>query len=103
MRSLQNAQQYRRPDRANGGNLTKPFPGFVLLTLREQISSYFLAQPSQRIELLVIKFRPPAHPRFGDFLEPFLAMATCINLLASTRDGPTAINGFPVALQAAKT
>src|SRR5262249_24522227 len=70
MRRLQNAQQHRRPDRTNRGNLAEPFPGLLFLTLGEQISAHFLAQRSQCIELLVIKFSPPAHPEFVDLAEP---------------------------------
>jgi len=51
MRGLQNAQQHGGANRADRGDLAEQFPGFVLLALREQISSYFLAQHAQRIEL----------------------------------------------------
>jgi len=63
---LQDAQQHRRPDRTNRGNLTEPFPGLLFLALGEQISAHFLAHHSQCIELLVIKFSPPVHPGFVD-------------------------------------
>ncbi len=48
----------------------------------------------QRIELLVVKLRPAAHPRFGDLRQPLGTMARCIDLLAGTRNGPTAIDGL---------
>jgi hypothetical protein len=59
MRRLQDAQQHRRPDRANLGNLTEPFPSLLFLALGEQISPHFLAHQTQGIDLLVIKFSPP--------------------------------------------
>src|ERR1700687_2621772 len=49
---LQNAQQHRRPDRADRRDLTEPFPGRVLLTLGEQIPPHLLAQRSQGIQVL---------------------------------------------------
>jgi hypothetical protein len=60
---LQDAQQYRRTDRAARGDLAESSTGLLLLTLGEQIPSHSLAQHSQRIELLVVKFSSPAHPR----------------------------------------
>jgi hypothetical protein len=89
MRGLQDAQQHRRPNRANR---REPFPGLLFLTLSQQISSHFLAQHPQRIELLVMQFRPPAHSRFADLPESLLPMTPRIHLLAGTRDGPTAID-----------
>src|SRR5882672_2870400 len=94
VRSLQNAQQHRCPDRANRGDLAEPFPGLLLLTLHQQLVPHSLAQYSQRIQLLVIKFRPPAHSEFLDLLQPLGTMASGIDFLAVTRNGPTSINGF---------
>src|SRR6266404_8634187 len=94
MRSLQDAKQHGGPNRTDRGDLAEQFPRLVFLALREQISPHLLAQTSQRIELLVVKLRPPAHSRFVDFREPLGTMARCIDLLAGTRDGPTAIDGL---------
>src|SRR6266436_4397200 len=92
MRGLQNAQQYGGPDRTDRGNLAEPFPGLVFLALRQQLPPHFLTYRPQRIELLVVKLSPPAHSRFADLPEPLGTMARCINLLAGTRNGPTAID-----------
>jgi len=35
------------------------FPGRMLLTLRQQIPPHLLPQASQRVELLIVKFRSP--------------------------------------------
>src|SRR6266404_8261904 len=94
MRSLQNAKQYRGPDRADRGDLAEPFPGLVFLAFRQQIPPHLLTHRPQRIELLVIKLGPPAHTRFTDLPEPLDTMARCIDLLAATRNGPTAIDGL---------
>ena len=59
VRSLQNAQQHSCPDRANRGDLAELFPGLLLFTLRQQLAPHSQAQHSQRIQLLVIKLRPP--------------------------------------------
>src|SRR6516162_2316706 len=64
----------------------------VFLTLGQHILPNLLAQYSQRIQLLVIKFGPPAHPQFADLREPFFAMAWCIHLLAGAWDAPAAID-----------
>src|SRR5271170_5180913 len=61
---------------------------------REQIPPHLLTHHPQRIELLVVKLCPPAHSRFTDLPEPLGTMARCIDLLAGTRNGPTAIDGL---------
>src|ERR1700730_16917828 len=94
MRSLQDAQQHGGADRTDRRNLAEPFPGLVFLALREQIPPHLLPHRAQRIELLVVKLRPPAHSRFRDLPEPFGTMPRCIDLLAGTRNGPTAIDRF---------
>src|SRR5258707_4597135 len=66
----------------------------MLLTLRQQIPPHLLPQASQRVELLIVKFRSPVHSWFVDFREPLGTMVRSVNLLAGTRDGPTAIDGF---------
>src|SRR5215467_15010726 len=91
---LQNAQKFRRPNRTNRRNLTQPFPNLVLLALGQQISTYFLAQGSQRIQLLVAQLRPPVHPGFQDLPEPLCPMPRAIDLLAAAGNGPAAIDGF---------
>src|SRR5271169_3965803 len=91
VRGLQNAQQLGRTNRANRGNLAEAFPGLMLLAFCQQISPNFLAQEPQRIQLLVVKLRPPAHPRFADFPEPLGTMAGGIDLLAGTGNSPTAV------------
>src|SRR6267142_7068252 len=65
---------------------------FLLSASRSRRTSQ--AQGSQRIELLVIKLRSPAHSRFADLPEPLGTMTRGIDLLAGTRDGPTAIEGL---------
>src|SRR5580658_8644731 len=42
VRGLQNAQQYRRPDRTNRRNLTEPFPDRMFLALRQQLPAHLL-------------------------------------------------------------
>ena len=86
VRGLQNTQQYGRPDRTDRRNLAEPFPGLVFLALREQLPPHFLTQRPQRIELLVVKLRPPAHSRFRDLPEPLGTMARCIDLLAGYKE-----------------
>src|ERR1700693_6051602 len=75
-------------------NLAELFPGLVFLGLCQQLPPHFLTHPPQRIELLVVKLRSPAHSRFADLPEPLGTMARCIDLLAGTRNGPTAIDRF---------
>src|SRR5262249_43131357 len=91
---LQNAQQHRRPDRADRRNLAKPLPSLVPLALRQQLSAHCLAQRSQVVQLLIIKFSSQAHSRFIDFPEPLGPMTWAIHLLAATRDRPAAIDGL---------
>jgi hypothetical protein len=67
MRRLQDAQQHRRPDWANRGNLAEAFSGLLFLALNEQIPPNSLAQHSQCIELLVIKFSSPPYSGLVDF------------------------------------
>jgi hypothetical protein len=50
-----------RSDRTDRRDLAKPLRGHVLLALRQQVSVRFSAQRSQRIQLLVVQLRPPAH------------------------------------------
>src|SRR5258708_2244950 len=70
VRSLQNAEQHSCPDRANRGDLAELFPGPLLFTLRQQLAPHSLAQHPQRIKLLVVKLRSPAHSEFLDLLKP---------------------------------
>src|SRR6185437_6781641 len=63
----------------------------MFLALRQQLAPHFLPQGPQRIELLVVKFCPPAHTWFADLGEPLRTMARCIDLLATTRNRPTAV------------
>ncbi len=90
VRGLRNAQQHGRTDRADRGNLAEPFPNRVFLALCQQLPPHLLTYRPQRIQLLVVKLGPPAHTRFRDLREPFGTMARCIDLLAGTRNGPTA-------------
>src|SRR5258707_15790507 len=76
------------------GDLAEQFPRLVFLALREQLPPHLLTHRPQRIELLVVKLGPPAHSRFADLPEPLGPMARCIDLLAGTRNGPTAIDRF---------
>src|SRR4029077_16292859 len=94
MRSLQNAQQHSCPDRADRGDLAEQFPDLLFFTLRQQLAPHSQAQHSQRIQLLVIKLRPPAHSEFLDLLQPLGTIASGIDFLAVTRNGPTSIDGF---------
>src|SRR5208282_890213 len=55
---------------------------------------YFLAQRSQSIELLVVELGPAVHPEFANLREPFGTMARRVDLLAGTRNAPTAIDGL---------
>jgi len=79
------AQQNGCPDRADRGNLAKPIPGLVFFALRQRLPPHFLAQRSQRIQLLVVKLGPPAHSRFADLPEaggpgvgaPFVFLVRC--------------------------
>src|SRR5713101_3973298 len=91
VRGLQNAQQLSRTNRADRGNLAEAFPSLVLLAFCQQIPPYFLAQQSQRIQLLVVKLGPPAHSRLADLPNPLGPMAGCIDLLAGTGNGPAAV------------
>jgi hypothetical protein len=75
IRSLQDAKQYRCPDRADRGNLAELFPSLVFLGLCQQLPPHFLTHRAQRIELLVVKLRPPAHSQFADLPEPLCTMA----------------------------
>src|SRR5215468_5459179 len=52
VRGLQNAQQHRRSDRTDRRNLAEPFPSPVLLALPHKLSTHFLAQRPQGIQLL---------------------------------------------------
>src|SRR5713101_908931 len=94
MRSLQDAKQHGGPDRADRGDLAEQSPRLVYLGLRQQLPPHLLTHRPQRIELLVVKLGPPAHSRFADLPEPLGTMAWCIDLLAGTRNGPTAIDRF---------
>src|SRR6202042_3454216 len=94
VRGLQNAQQHRGADRTKRRNLAEPFPGRMFLALCQQLPPYLLTHGPQRIQLLVVKLRPPAYSRLCDLPEPLRTMARCIDLLAGTRNGPTAIDGF---------
>jgi len=78
---LQNTQQFSGSNRTDRWNLTQPFPHLVFLAFRHQISSYFLAQGSQHIQLLVVQLRPPAHSRFMDLCQPLRPMPRSIDLL----------------------
>src|SRR6202034_2151958 len=66
----------------------------MFLALCQQLPPHLLTHRPQRIQLLVVKLRPPAYSRFRDLPQPFGAMAWRIDLLAATRNGPTAINGL---------
>src|ERR1700747_416323 len=74
--------------------MAEPFPGLLFLALGEQILPHLLAQHSQLIELLVIKFSPPAYPGFVDLRKPLGTMTSCIDLLTGARNGPTSIDGL---------
>src|SRR5262249_17566024 len=94
MWGLQNPQQHRRPDGTDRRNMAEPFPGLLFLALDEQIPPYSLAQHSQGIQLLVIKFSSSAYSGLVDLGNPLGTMALRVHLLAGARNGPTAINGF---------
>ena len=100
MRSLQNAEQYGGSDRTNRRNLAEPFPCRVSLALRQQLPPHLLTHRPQRIELLVVKLRSPAHSRFADLPEPLGAMARCIDLLAGS-DGTIGTNVSMYTIDAA--
>jgi len=52
----------------------------------------FLVQRAQRVELLVVKFRPAAHAGFADFCQPFGTITRCVNLLTGTGDGRASVD-----------
>src|ERR1700691_1126698 len=92
MRGLQNAEQYGCPNRTDRWDLAEPFPSLVSLALGQQLPPHFLTHCPQRIELLVVKFGPPAHSRLRDLPEPVGTMARCINLFAGARNRPTPVD-----------
>src|SRR5260370_14262672 len=94
VRRLDQCDQQRRPDRADRRNLAEQFRRLVLLTFGEQLAPYFVTQRPQGIELLVIKLGPAEHPHLGDLREPLGTMTQRIDLLAGTRNTPTAIDGL---------
>ena len=94
MRRLQNRDQLGRADRANRGNLTKQFRRLMLPTFGEKFSSHLLAQGTQRIELLVVEFRPATNCSLGNLAELFRTIPWRVDLLAGTRNSPTAVQGF---------
>src|SRR5580658_2389279 len=67
-------------------------PGCVFLALGQQLPPHLLTHRTQRIQLLVVKLGPPAYSRFRDLPQPRGTMARRIDLLAATRNGPTAID-----------
>src|SRR5262245_20975941 len=78
MRGLQDAQQFRRPNRSHRRNLTQSLPHLVLLALCQQVSPDFLAQASQRIQLLVVQLCPPVYSWFVNLSEPLRPMPRAI-------------------------
>src|SRR5271168_4708556 len=94
MRGLQDAKPHGGADRTDRRYLAKLFPSLVFLALRQQLPPHLLPHRAQRIELLVVKLRAPAHSRFRDLPEPLRAMARRIDLFAAARNGPTAIDGL---------
>src|SRR6266852_602717 len=88
MRSLQDAHQHGRPDRADRRDPTEQPPRLVLFALLQQLPPYFLAQSSQSIELLVVKLRAAMHTRLDDLRQPLRTMAQSIDLLAGARNSP---------------
>src|SRR5450432_3132674 len=92
MRCLDQRNQQRRPNRTDRRDLAEQFARLVLLTLGQQIAPDCLAQDSQGIELLVIKFCPAKHSHLGDFREPLRTMTRRIDLLAGAWNTPTAID-----------
>ena len=57
-------------------------------TLAQQFSSYLLAQRPQRVPLLIVNLRPPAHGSFGDLAEPLRTIAWCVHALACAGNRP---------------
>jgi hypothetical protein len=63
----------------------------VLSTLRQEISSYLLAQSLQGIELLVEELGPTAHADFRYFVEPFRTMVRCVDGCTFTGNAPAPV------------
>src|ERR1700675_2575667 len=74
MRCLDQRNQQRRPNRTDRRDLAEQFARLVLLTLGQQIAPDCLAQDSQGIELVVIKFCPAEHSYLGDLRQPLRTM-----------------------------
>jgi hypothetical protein len=63
----------------------------MFAALGQSFAPHLLAQRPQRIELLVVELRPAVHTSLTDLAEPLGTIAARINLLADTRNGPTAV------------
>ena len=50
-----------------------------------------MAHQSQSVELLVVKFCPPAHACFVNLGEPFRTVMRCVDLRPGTGNGPAPI------------
>src|SRR5450756_3079297 len=70
VRCLQNRDQLRRANRADRRNLAQQFRRLVLGALSQQFAPHLLPQRSERIKLLVVNLRAPAHARFAEFAQP---------------------------------
>jgi hypothetical protein len=66
----------------------------VFPALGQQLFAGLLVEKPQCVELLVVELGPTAHASCGDFLEPFGAMARCVNLLTRTGNGPASVDGL---------
>ena len=92
VRRLDEREQQSCTNRPDRGDLAQQFRGAMLPAFGQQTLPGLLVQRPQRVELLVVKFRPAAHTGFADFRQPFGPLKRCVHLLTSTRDGPASVD-----------
>src|ERR1700722_15824664 len=66
----------------------------VLPSLGQQLFPGLLAHQPQGVELLIVKFCPPAHACFVNLGEPFRTVMRCVDLRPGTGNGPAPIQGL---------
>jgi hypothetical protein len=66
----------------------------MLPAFGQQFFPGLLLQEPQRVELLVVEFRPAPCAGFADFPEPFGPMTWCVNLLTRTGDSQASVDGL---------
>ena len=74
MRDLQDGQQHGRLDGTGRRNLAELLPDLEFLAFLQQLAPNFPSRGSQRVQLLVVKLRPAAHPWLGDLRQPLRTM-----------------------------